>query len=126
MVFQMFGVKWVMPIRVVDLLVCWKRRVVRNDINIVRNAIPSFLMWCIWRERVARSFNRERESLDLWTCFLNSYLSGSLLLPFSMSLAMQIFVLFFLVHDLHGVFSHILSMYLGCTPYALNKFHFTL
>jgi hypothetical protein len=69
MVFQMFGVKWVMPIRVVDLLVCWKRRVVRNDINIVRNAIPSFLMWCIWRERVARSFNRERESLDLWTCF---------------------------------------------------------
>jgi hypothetical protein len=57
--------------------------------------------------------------------FLNSYLSGSLLLPLSMSLALQIFVLFFLVLDLYGVFSHILSMYLGCTPYALNKFHFT-
>jgi hypothetical protein len=35
--------------------------------------------------------------------FLKPYLSGSLLPPFSMSLAMQISVLFFLVLDLQGV-----------------------
>jgi len=99
MVFQMFGVEWVMPRRVVDLLACWNRRVGHNDINIV-STIPSFLMWCTWRERNARSFdNRERMSSDLQTCFLNPYLSGSLLLPFSMSLATLIFVLFFLTLD---------------------------
>jgi hypothetical protein len=50
MVFQMFGVEWVMPRRVVDLLACWNRRVGMNDIIIVWNAIPSFLLRCMWRE----------------------------------------------------------------------------
>lgn len=53
MVLQMFGVEWVMPRRVVDLLVCWNRRVDRNDVNIVWNDISSFLMWCILKERNA-------------------------------------------------------------------------
>jgi hypothetical protein len=44
MVFQFFGVEWVMPRWVVDLLASWKRRVGRNDINFVWNAILSFLM----------------------------------------------------------------------------------
>ena len=39
----MFGVEWVILRWVVDLMTCWKRIVVRNDINIVWNAIPSFL-----------------------------------------------------------------------------------
>jgi hypothetical protein len=73
MVFRMFGVEWVMIRRVVDLLVSWKRRVGRNDINIVWNAIPSILMWYVWRERNARSFDDcEKASLDLQTCFLKS------------------------------------------------------
>jgi hypothetical protein len=38
-------VEWVMPRRGVDLLACWNRRVGHNDINIVRNAILSFLIW---------------------------------------------------------------------------------
>jgi hypothetical protein len=42
LIFQMFGLEWVM--HVVDLLACWNRRVDWNDINIVWNAIPSFLM----------------------------------------------------------------------------------
>jgi hypothetical protein len=49
-------VEWVMPRRGVDLLACWNRRVGHNDINIVRNAILSFLIWCIWRERNTRNF----------------------------------------------------------------------
>jgi hypothetical protein len=43
MVFLMFGVEWVMPERVADLLMCWNRGVSWNDNIIVRNAIPSFL-----------------------------------------------------------------------------------
>jgi hypothetical protein len=45
MVFQMFGVEWVMPRRVVDLLACWNRRVGRNDVNIVWNDISSFFFF---------------------------------------------------------------------------------
>jgi hypothetical protein len=56
LVFRMFGVEWVMPRRVVELLACWKRRFSQNDLNVVWNVIPSCLMWCIWRERNARSF----------------------------------------------------------------------
>jgi len=71
MIFQMFGLEWVMPRWVVDLLACLKSKVGRNDINIGWNAIPSFLMWCIWREKNARSFDvRERTSSDIRTCFL--------------------------------------------------------
>jgi hypothetical protein len=53
---------------------------------------------------------------------LNPYLSGSLLMPFSMSLALQIFVLFFLVLDLLGVFSCIIPVYLGCASCAFSEF----
>jgi hypothetical protein len=62
-----------MPRQVVDLLACWKGRVNQNDINIVWNVIPSFLMWCIWREMNARSFDDcEKTSSDLQLCFLKS------------------------------------------------------
>jgi hypothetical protein len=44
MVFQMFGVEWVMLRWVVDLLACWNMRVCRNDIIIVWNAISSFFI----------------------------------------------------------------------------------
>jgi hypothetical protein len=33
MVFQLFGVEWVMPRWVVDLLARWKRKVGQNDIK---------------------------------------------------------------------------------------------
>jgi hypothetical protein len=42
MVFQMFGLEWVMPKLVMDLLTCWNRRVGQNDINIVWNTTPYF------------------------------------------------------------------------------------
>jgi len=70
MIFQMFGVEWVMPKRVVDLLVCWYRGL---DEIIVWNAIPSFLFWCIWGEINARSFNdQEKTSMVLQTCLLKT------------------------------------------------------
>jgi len=42
-----------------------------------------------------------------------------------MSIAIQIFVLLFLLLNLLGVFSCIIIMYLGCTPCAFNEFPFS-
>lgn len=69
----MFGVEWVMLRQVVKLLECWKRRFSQNDLNVVWNVISSCLMWCIWRERNARSFeDYKKTSSDLQLCFLKS------------------------------------------------------
>jgi hypothetical protein len=55
-----------MPKQVVDLMACWIRRVGQDDIDIVWDVIPSFLMWCILRETNALSFNDgKRTSSDL-------------------------------------------------------------
>jgi hypothetical protein len=73
LVFQMFGVGWVMPRRGSALLACWKGRVNRRDLEIVWNLTPSCLIWCIWREKNARSFEdclKMRSNLQL--CFLKS------------------------------------------------------
>jgi hypothetical protein len=81
--------------RLPHFLACWNRRVSQNNIIIVWNAIYSFLL-CIWREMNARSFDdQERMDWIYGLVFLKPYLSGSLLPPFSMSLAMQFYVLFF-------------------------------
>jgi hypothetical protein len=40
---------------------------------LVWNAIPSFLMWCVWRERNTQCFDdQERTSSNLRTCVLKS------------------------------------------------------
>lgn len=54
--FQLFGIDWVMPRKVSDLLGSWRGQLGnRNVLNIWRLA-PLYLMWCLWRERNARSF----------------------------------------------------------------------
>jgi hypothetical protein len=65
----------------------------------------------------------EREQAWMYgLIFLNPNLSGSLLLPFSMSLAMLIFVLFFFSLLIVGCLSCILPVYLGCTHCPFNEF----
>jgi hypothetical protein len=114
MVFQMFGVEWVMPKRMVDLLTCWKRMVGQNDSNIVWNVISSFLMWCIWREKTLEALMTMRERARInKLVFLNPYLSESLLISFPMSLAFLIFLHFLLILDLLGVLFYLLHVYLG-------------
>ena len=56
MVFVLFGLHWVMPRRVIELFACWQGKFGRHQhINIWR-AIPHCLMWCVWKERNARTF----------------------------------------------------------------------
>jgi hypothetical protein len=55
-ILNMFGVEWVMPRRVIVLLVRWRGQVGRGTIMEVWRLAPLCLIWCLWRERNARSF----------------------------------------------------------------------
>lgn len=56
MVFSFFGVQWVMPCGVIDLLACQQGWFGHHRNCEIWKAIPHCLMWCIWREWNARSF----------------------------------------------------------------------
>jgi hypothetical protein len=47
--FPPFGVKSVMPRKVIKLLATWRGQVSRNILDVWRMALMC-LMWCIWRE----------------------------------------------------------------------------
>jgi hypothetical protein len=72
--FNLFGVDWVMPRRVRELLVSWGgQEGCRNILEVWRLA-PLCLMWCIWRERNARNFeNRETSVEELKKIIFNSF-----------------------------------------------------
>ena len=52
---QAFGIHWVMPGLVVELLFRWHLWLRKHNSNIW-NLIPSCLMWIVWLERNRRSF----------------------------------------------------------------------
>ena len=52
---QAFGIHWVMPGLVVELLFCWHLWLRKHNSNIW-NLIPGCLMWIVWLERNRRSF----------------------------------------------------------------------
>ncbi len=56
MVFALYGFQWVMLRKVVDLLACWQDTFGWHWHSGIWICIPHCLMWCIWRERNARSF----------------------------------------------------------------------
>jgi hypothetical protein len=63
--FSRFGLAWVMPRRVVDLLHCWWS-VGRPRSAAVWKMVPLCIMWCLWVERNGRFFeDSERSSEDL-------------------------------------------------------------
>uniref|UniRef100_A0A2N9EFL4 Reverse transcriptase domain-containing protein n=1 Tax=Fagus sylvatica TaxID=28930 RepID=A0A2N9EFL4_FAGSY len=73
MVFGLFGIQWVMPKRVIELLYCWIGSVGRN--SVIWKAIPHCIMWCLWQERNARTFEDcELSVVDLKLHFYRSLL----------------------------------------------------
>ena len=54
--FALFGVQWMMPRGVVDLLACWQCQFWELQNNKIWKGIPHCLMSCLWRERNARNF----------------------------------------------------------------------
>jgi hypothetical protein len=55
-VFCLCELEWVMLRRVVDLFASWRGQFGSFRSAAVWKMIPPWLMWCIWRERNARSF----------------------------------------------------------------------
>ena len=55
-VLNLFGMNWVMPRRVVDLLTCWQGELGRHRHIEIWKAVPHCLMWCLWKERNAHIF----------------------------------------------------------------------
>jgi hypothetical protein len=52
LVLCMYGIHWAMPRKVSDLLACWRRKGHTKGNTVIWNAIPSCLMWLIWREKL--------------------------------------------------------------------------
>ena len=72
-VFSLFGMYWVMPKRIVNVLASWKGRLGRHKNRYIWEAVPHCVMWCLWRERNARTFEDcERNILDLKILFLRT------------------------------------------------------
>ena len=62
-IFSLFGISWVMPRGVVDLISCWNGCKGRQEAGKIWKVIPHCIMWCLWCERNARSFNGEEVSI---------------------------------------------------------------
>ena len=73
MVFAMFGIQCVMPKRVVDLFDCWQGKFGQHRNVSIWRAIPHCLMWCLSRERNARTFEgSEHYMAELKLLFLRT------------------------------------------------------
>jgi hypothetical protein len=56
MIFVLFGVHWVMPRSVMALFDCWQGSLGRHQNAVIWRAVPHCVLWCLWRERNARTF----------------------------------------------------------------------
>ena len=59
---RLFGIEWVMPGSVVDLLFCWYHWLGKHSSDIW-DLVPSCLMWTIWTERNRRFFEDEGKTV---------------------------------------------------------------
>ena len=86
------GLHWVMPCKVSELLACLRRRAVSSK-NVIWNAIPSCLMWLIWRERNRRAFeDTERHSMELKMIFLHTIVEWTAAMSSQPTLSMLHFI----------------------------------
>ena len=75
MVYELFGVSWVMLRTALDVLACWQGSFGRHRNFPIWRAVPHCLMWCIWRERNEHSFEDcEWSYVEIKLLFLRSLL----------------------------------------------------
>jgi hypothetical protein len=118
---SLFGLAWVMPRLVRDLLACWRRKTGNSYSEALWKMILLCLMWCMWRERNDWSFeDNERMVAKLKTLFFHT--------PFRWIAAYDSLHIYSF-HDLSlfffgfKCFSYILHVYLlGCALWFLMKF----
>jgi hypothetical protein len=64
LILTLFGVHWVMPRSVRELVVCWHTGLGRHRLNGIWKAVPHCLMWYLWRERNLRTFEDTEMNID--------------------------------------------------------------
>jgi hypothetical protein len=75
MIFATFGIQWVMPRRVVEILACWQGSLGHHQNIVISKAILHCVMWCVWREHNARTFEGcDLSIVELKTQFYHSLL----------------------------------------------------
>jgi hypothetical protein len=62
-IFNIFGIQWVMPSGVLDLLSCWRDSCHSVRIWKLWDMVPLCVFWCLWWERNARSFEGTERNL---------------------------------------------------------------
>ena len=63
LVFALFGLQWLMPRKVIDLLACWQGYFGWDWHRAIWRCIPHCWTWCVWRERNNRSLERCERSV---------------------------------------------------------------
>ena len=70
LVFYLFGLHWVMPLKEVELFEFWQGNFRRHRYIVFWRLVPHCLMWCIWRERNAKCFEGcDRSLLEIKVLF---------------------------------------------------------
>ena len=70
LVFCLFGIHWVMPHKVIELFESWQGKFGQHRNIDFWRLVPHCLIWCIWRERNAESFEGcERSTLEIKSFF---------------------------------------------------------
>ena len=75
MVFCLFGIHWVMPYKVSELLASWQGKFGRHRNRGLWRFVLHCLFWCLWQERNARCFEDcEHSILDIKFFFFHTLL----------------------------------------------------
>ena len=81
LVFCLFGLHWVMPLKVIELFESWQGKFGRHRNIDFWRLVLHCLMWCIWRERNAHCFEGcGRSLLEIKSFFLHALLVWSVVL----------------------------------------------
>ena len=98
----LFGIHWVMPHTVIELSKSWQGKFGRYRNIDVWRLVPHCLIWCIWRERNARSFEGcECSLLEIKSFFLHTLFEWSEVFPhFSCSSLPDFLIVVILILDL--------------------------
>jgi hypothetical protein len=65
-ILTLFGLQWVMPKGVLELLACWGEGRGKSKIQDLWNSIPHGICWVLWWERNSKAFEgKERSVLEL-------------------------------------------------------------
>jgi hypothetical protein len=110
--FHLFGIVWIMPRRVREMLVSWGGQMGnRNALEMWRLA-PLCLMWCIWRGQNAMNFkNWENHDVELKKMLQSLYTWIAAFNSLPVSNFSEFFYSYSLFFSIFGGFSCILLVY---------------